>query len=485
MKKQKMSWNMMLNMMRVLLSIIFPLITFPYISRVLDVDNIGKISFAKSLVSYFSLIAAFGISSYAIREGAGCRNNKHDFEKFANEIFTLNIITSAIACILLVGITLIFPQLHSYKNLIFLEGMVVVFAPLAVDWINNIYEDFLYITIRSILVQIISIVLMFAFVKQQQDYYKYAAISVFSACAANIINYFYVKKYVKLKIRIGKNIIRHFKVTVVFFVNSIASTIYLNSDTTLIGLMCNDTAVGLYSTATKIYSIVKQLINAFAAVTIPRLSYLYKNETQKFYGLVENLINGIIIFSFPAAFGMIIISSDLIKLIAGVNFLGARIALSILSLAIPFAALAYIVANGILIAVKREKSVLLGTMVSAIVNILLNFIIIPIFKQNGAAFTTLIAEVVMLSISCVAARDILRNVKVKKNIIQCGLATILMCLLALVIYNFNSINISVVNILIYIIPCASLYFFVLLVMGNDVIRKLCKSIFNKIKDYKK
>ena len=485
MKKQKMSLNMLLNMMRVLLSIIFPLITFPYISRILDVENIGKISFAKSLVSYFSLIAAFGISSYAIREGAGCRGNKNDFEKFANEIFTLNIFTSSIACILLGITTIIFPQLYVYKKLIFLQGLVVLFAPLAVDWINNIYEDFLYITIRSITVQIISIVLMFIFVKQQQDYYKYAAISVFSACMANIINYFYVRKYVKLKICIGNNLIKHFKVTIIFFVNSIASTIYLNSDTTLIGLICNDTAVGLYSTATKIYSILKQLINAFAAVTIPRLSYLYKNEREKFYNLVEKLINTIILFSLPAAFGMVIISSDLITLIAGKNYLEAKTALSILALAIPFAALAYIVANGILIAVQREKSVLLGTVISALINILLNFIVIPIYKQNGAAFTTLVAEIIMLLISCIAAGDILKNVAIKKNLIQCSVATSIMCFLAFEIRYFNNSHMSLINILIYMLPCASIYFLLLLLFKNDICINLSKKIYNKISGRRK
>ena len=189
--KKSLSLNALLNTVKTILGIIFPLITFPYISRVLGVENVGKVNFSSSVVSYFTLIAAFGVSTYAIREGAKIRDNKKEFIDFANQVFTINVLTTVLAYFLL-GILIIYSaKIRNYTGLIIILSTAIVFVTIGADWLNTIYEDFGYITVRTLAFQIISLVLMFAFVKESGDYYKYAVITVISSAGGNLCNFFY------------------------------------------------------------------------------------------------------------------------------------------------------------------------------------------------------------------------------------------------------------------------------------------------------
>ena len=178
MQIKSMKMNAFLNGTRTLVAIIFPLITYPYISRILGTDNLGKINFANSVVNYFQLLSALGISSYAIREGAAYRERCGIMETFANQVFTINVVFTGIAYSLL-GITLFFFKgLTDYKELILIQSLVILGSTLGVEWLFSVYEDYLYITVRTIVIQIVSLLLMFVFVRREGDYLKYALISV-------------------------------------------------------------------------------------------------------------------------------------------------------------------------------------------------------------------------------------------------------------------------------------------------------------------
>mgnify|MGYP000106819924 CR=1 FL=1 len=188
--------NTILNMIKTCSNIIFPLITFPYISRVLMTENVGKVNFGDSYVSYFSLIASLGITTYAIRECAKVRDNREKLEETASQIFSINLCTTGLAYVLLFLSLIIFRRLDVYRNLIMIQSVVIIFTTLGADWLNSAMEDFKYITIRSIIFQIISMILMFTFVKSTSDYMKYAAISVLSTSGYNILNIVYRKNIV-------------------------------------------------------------------------------------------------------------------------------------------------------------------------------------------------------------------------------------------------------------------------------------------------
>lgn len=193
MKIRSIKVNAILSMIKQVCAIIFPLITIPYVSRILEADNYGKINFSSSIISYFILIAGLGISSYAIREGARIRDEKTTFTKFSNEIFSINILATVLSYILLVVVVFISTKLQQYKLLLFIQSFAIILNTLGADWINSVYEDYLYLSFRYILIQIISLIALFLFVHTPNDYVIYAIIYVFSSSGGNLFNCFYIR----------------------------------------------------------------------------------------------------------------------------------------------------------------------------------------------------------------------------------------------------------------------------------------------------
>ena len=345
MKEKSIKINAIINIVKVAMSIIFPIITFPYASRVLGADNIGKVQFASSVVAYLSLMAALGINTYATREGAIIRNDKEKLQNFANQIFTINVITTSITYGILLILLILPTKLLDYRLLIMVQSLSVLFSTIGVEWIYNIYEDYAYITKKSILTQIISMILLFLFVKESNDYYIYALISVFATGSVNIFNFIHARKYCKFKLVKKTDIKKHFKPMMILFSNDLAVNIYVNSDIILLGIFTNDFTMGLYTVTAKVYDIVKRMINSITNVTLPRMSLYANTDKEKYNYLLEKLFKTIISLVIPAIVGLIIVSKQVILFIAGTEYVEATLSLVILSIALGFSALANILVN--------------------------------------------------------------------------------------------------------------------------------------------
>ena len=148
---------------------LFPLISFSYTVRVLGVGNYGRVNFSASIVTYFTLLAALGIQNYGVREGARIREDKEKISLFANQLFTVNFITSLVSVILLCGLVFSWGRMRENWQLVMIQSLVIPFAWLGCDWINVVYEDYTYITIRYIGLQLLAIVLLLLFVKKEED----------------------------------------------------------------------------------------------------------------------------------------------------------------------------------------------------------------------------------------------------------------------------------------------------------------------------
>ena len=353
-------------------------------------------------------------------------------------------------------------------------------SPLAVDWLYTIEEDFGYITLRSIVIQLLSVVLMFTFVKSENDVYLYVALTSMSTSLGNIFNFLHSKKYVKLKLVSDTHWNEYKSSILLFFVNSIATTIYINSDTTILGILKDDYSVGLYSVAVKIYTIVKQVFNAVIATTIPRLAYLRNNDVRGFERLTKTMISMATVFTIPAAVGIIILRKEIITLISGSSYLEAAPTLSILAVAIFFGVLANILANGVLICMGREKYVVKATIVSAIENATLNFIFIPIFSQNGAAFTTLLAEMTVFGMSLYYSRDVIIRMVDGSEFRNAILGSVLMLLVSCHLMNLLSECDLIIRIAAVIVVCSGVYTLVLLAFKDKVLRNVISQVKKKL-----
>ncbi len=406
-KSKSITINAILNAVKTLLSIIFPLITYPYVTRVLHATNLGKVTFAQSIVSYFALFAALGISTYAVREGAKIKKDKQKLQAFSNEVFTTNIITTIIAYLLLFLCVLLIPTFRNYATLILILSSTMLFTTIGVDWVNVIFEDYFIITVRSIFVQLISLSLLFIFIKAENDYYRYAFILALSNIVICSWNFIYCRRYIKVRVTVHSDFKKHIKPLFIFFANNLAISIYCYADTTMLGWMVGDSCVGIYSVAVKAYTVIKSVLASIYTVCIPRLSDYYGNkEIVKFKALSNTVFCGLVLILLPAMTGLIVLSEPIVMFLGGVEYVGAILSLRILSIALVFAVIGGIISNCINIPTGKEKVTLIGTIVAAIVNIVLNFGMIPLFQQNGAAVTTVVAELSVVIVCLLKNKEI-------------------------------------------------------------------------------
>ena len=397
--KKSLKNNAILNGVKQACSILFPMITFPYVSRTLGASNYGKVGFSESIVSYVAMIAGLGISSYAIREGAMLRDDTRKLKKTVNEIFTINCISLLFSFLVLFLSLLSVKKLEGYTWIILIYSLTVVFQTLGRDWLNSIYEDFEYTTIRYIVCQLVSMLLLFLLVRSREDFGIYPFVAISGIIAAEILNIIHIYHRYGIKLRISKikDSLKHLKPIMIMFGTSVAMYIYINSDTTIIGFFMSDKDVGYYSVSVKIYMLVKGFFNAFLLVAVPRFSKeLSEGQEDKVKEQLSTMISALVLFLLPAMAGLCCLSGGVIELFAGKEYLAGITSLRILSIALICATAACFYICDIMIVRKQEKSVFYATLISAVVNIVGNLIFIPVFGINAAAGTTFLSELIML-----------------------------------------------------------------------------------------
>lgn len=480
MGKKSIRKNAVLNIIKQCCSVVFPLLTFPYVSQNLGVDTYGTFNFANSVVNYFVIFAALGVNAYAIREGSRLKNRKDDFSEFVNEVFTINVFSALVSIISMVLLLVLWKRLDKYVFLVLVLGISIILNTVGLDWINNIMEDFEYITIRYIVFQLIALIMILIFVRKPSDILKYALIYVFANAGPGLLNMFYIRRYVKPKLVITLNLKRHLKPMLLLLCNTLAVSIYVNSDLTLIGIIKSNYEVGLYSVAAKIYNIVKQLLNAFCVVVIPRISYYLSCDCEQEYNkLLNKTFNVLIGLVMPSIVGLFFLSKDIITIISGNEYAGGAASLQILCISLLFSVLGCFFTTVILIPNRYEKIVLISTLISAFSNLILNFLFISRLGIEGAAITTVISEFMVMVIAVYYSKKLWIMDKQIKNFISYVIASvgigIILCVVSSVISN------TLIKLFISIVLCIVFYIGVLIVFKNEYILEMIYKTIHKLK----
>lgn len=477
--KSNVGKNTVYNMIKTIFGIIFPLITFPYISRVLGVENVGKVNYGSSIVSYFSLIASLGISTYAIRECAKNRNDRSKLSDTASQIFSINIFSTLIAYAALFITLLAARKLDPYRGLIMIQSATIIFTTLGADWLNSAMEDFRYITIRTVSMQLISLVLMFVFIRKPEDYIKYAIISVAAQSGANVLNMFYRRRYCRTRFTFHTDWKKHIVPIMLLFSMILSQTIYTSSDTTMLGLMRGDKEVGLYSTSVKIYNMVNTVIASIANVVMPELSAYYsKKDYININRVLRYALSFIITLGIPCLVGLNVITVPLIYTVAGKNYVEASTSMHILTIALACSFIGGFFSNIIMLPSAREKYCLQSSIISAIVNFILNLILIPRWGLNAAATTTALAEFVGIFI---ITRHVEKEVQIERkwDIIKAPLVGgIGIAAVAYIVRRSTSNNYLIT--LVTIVLGAGVYALVLYLMKNELFMSFVKSFKNRM-----
>ena len=466
-KEKSIKMNLLFYLLKLTVTLVFPLITFPYASRVLLSTGIGKINFVDSIIAYFILLASLGINTYAIREAAKYRDNKIELNKFCQEIFIINVFSTVFSYIILALCIFLIPKFHEYRTLLLIYGLTIGFTTLGIEWLYGALEDYKYISIRSFIFNLISLVLVFTLVKTPDDYVKYALIQCFSLVGSNVLNFIHSRKYFSFK-KSGKyNFKRHIKPILTIFGLSIACNIYMSFDKTCLGIISGDKSVGLYTAAIKINRIVLSLITALGTVLIPRMSYyIEKKKIKEVHALIVKSANFIMMFAFPSAVGLFLLSGPIINILSGESYAAASITMKILTAIIPIIGMSNLIAVQIFIPFSREKYTLISSSVAAVVNLCLNLLLIPKFAENGAAIGTVIAEFAALVTCYILSRKIINLKGICKNLYQYLIGTgiiiviylLLNCLISSqIILMIVTIGISIIAYLTFLLYCKNEY----------------------------
>lgn len=467
--------NAILNTIKTLMSLIFPLITFPYASRILLPEGLGKVNFALSVISYFAIISSLGIENYGIREAAKLRDDKIKLSQFSKEIFLINMISTVAAYILLFVAIVFVPKFQEYKTPLYVTSATILFTTLGMNWLYSAVEDYLYITVRSIVFQILSLVLLFILVKTKDDYVKYATISVISNVGSNILNFIHSRKYITFKTGLVFQIKKHIKPIFVLFAMAIAVKVYTVLDATMLGFMKGDFEVGIYTAATRINKIVLSLVIAVITVMLPRLSYYTKDEDKtKFIELLYKGFDFLLLLSIPCTIGLSLLSESIINVFCGQGYTDAIIPMRIMNPIIIIIGISSYVGINIFISINKEIYKLYSTIAGAVINFVLNSILIPKYGVIGASIATVISEGTVTLVQLVLLRRFLKIKPVFFKFLIYLLNSIIMAIPVIACLIF--IKFEILKLILGCLFGIGIYFLLLLAEKNPFIKEILESL---------
>lgn len=453
-KIHSVKYNFVMNFILTASNFIFPLITFPYVSRILLASGNGKVNFAASVANYFMMVASLGIPTYGIRACAKVRDDKEVLSKTVQEILFINLVSTILVTLTYLVCIFTVPKFAQDKILYLIEGVNIVLNLLGVDWLYQALEQYDYITVRSVIFKFISVILMFLLVHHQNDYRIYASITAFAAVGSNVLNFLRLQSFVVFKRFKNYEFRKHLKPIFILFAQNITVSVYTNLDTVMLGFIKNDEAVGLYTAAVKIKGILVSIVTSLGGVLLPRMSYYVKsNAKEKFYSLLRVALNAELFMSFPLAIYFSIESRNCILLLAGQGYIDAIPAMAIITIAVISNGLTGVIGVQTLTPLNREKQVLYSVIVGAVSDFALNLIMIPKWGAAGAAMATTIAEFLVLLVQMILAKDILQHVYHEVQIIKylsiTGLAAIPTLIITQVLHYNVFVNLVVTAIVFF------------------------------------
>jgi len=459
--------NFVFNLVNSASQLLFPLITFPYASRIMMADGIGQINFFNSIISYISLFTCLGIPMYAIREVAKVRNDAFSMQCVVVEIFSLHILLTIGGYLAVMIICLTVPQVSSNIPLFLILSVGIFFSTIGCEWFYQGIEDFKYVAVRGLIFKILSIVFLFIFVKSREDILLYAVYTAIGSVGGNLLNLFRLRKYIHLRqVAISQlHPFRHFKLVLHVFAFNVVISIYLQLNVVLLGFFTNSESVGYFVAATKLLMITMSISSALGAVMMPRVTNLLsEGKKEEFKTLIQKSYDFIIALTLPLTVGLIFTSESAILLLSGDGFIPAINASRIVASNILMVGISGVLGIQILYPMGKINMVIFCTLIGAIVNMALNFLLIPHYGLLGTATAYLFAEIAVTLTMIIIGRNIIPIRYFKRQHLNYLYATVVM---AFVLYGVSCLQLgNVFTILLMLTLGVSVYFFVLLTLRD-------------------
>lgn len=396
MKQKSLKLNFIMNVILTMSSFIYPLVTFPYVSRILLPEGTGKVSFATSVIAYFALFAQLGIPTYGIRACAKVRDDRVELTRTVQEIFAINSVMSALTYLAFFAALEFVPRMQTDKPLFVIISTTILFNLIGMDWLYKGLEKYTYITLTSIAFKFIALFALFVLVRRKSDYVIYGGMTIFAASASNVCNLINAHKYIDFKLVGGYHFKRHLKPILIFFAMSCATTVYTNLDIVMLGFMKTDMEVGYYHAAVRIKTVLVGVVTSLGAVLLPRASYYIEHhEIELFWQISQKAINFVLLISMPMTLYLVLFAREGVLFLSGTAYENSVLPMQIIMLTLIFIGLTNIMGIQMLIPLGREKTVLYSEIAGAATDLLLNVLLIPRFASVGATIGTLAAEAVV------------------------------------------------------------------------------------------
>lgn len=376
---------------------VFPLITYPYVSRVLGVTNIGTCNFVDSIINYFSIFSMMGIGTIGVREIAACGNDVAKRSKVFSNLFWLNATATLISSAVLLIAIFTVSQLYEYRTLMLIGFVKLATSFLAIEWFFRGIENFRYITVRSLVVKCLYVVAVFIFVRDSNDIIAYYILSgVFITSINAFLNLNYARKFVRILVH-GITFKPYLKSFFILGFYMILTSMYGTFNTVFLGFEGGTKEVGYYSTATKLFTIILSLYTAFTTVMMPRMSSLLsEGKVQEFKDKLNTSNDLLLAFTIPLALIGFIYSPEIILIISGRGYEGAITPMRVIMPLLFVIGYEQILVIQTLMPLKKDRSIFLNSVAGAVTGIILNLLLVPFLKSTGSAIVWLCSELAVL-----------------------------------------------------------------------------------------
>lgn len=406
---QSVKTNYILNLINVGTQMLFPLLTFPYVCRILLPAQIGQVNFYNSIIGYISLFTCLGIPMYAVREVARERDDIVQMNRTTIEVLLLHTLLTLIGYVAVVILCLTVPQIKENIPLFLILSITLIFTVIGCDWFYNGIEDFKYITIRGIVVKSISVILLFLLVKSKEDLLWYGVYCVVGSIGGNVFNFIRLRKYIHKEniIFAQLHIFRHLKPAIKVFSFNVVISVYLQLNPVLLGFMKDTIAVAYFTAATKLMMMVTKISSSLGTVLMPRASYLIsEGKKDEFNKLIQKSYDFTLALTIPLVIGLICMAPYIVRVFCGSQYEDAIITSQIIAPITLVVGLSNIMGMQVLYPIGKINTVVKCTIYGAITNVILNLALIPFLSFNGTAIAYLGAEVATtLSMYIIAKQD--------------------------------------------------------------------------------
>lgn len=409
--------NFLYNFLHAISQVLFPIILFPYVARVLTPEGLGIFSFVESVNKYFVLFAALGIPIYGIRQISKVKKCKESQGRVFSELLTVHILFSAIVIIIYLFLVYSIDKLYVYRPFFWLGISTILANIFSVEWYFQGVEDFKFITIINIFLRLLSILLIFIFVNSPEDLYNYFYILFLTPILSSVINFGYA--FQRLKISFDFNFVElfktHLKPLFYIFISLSLITIYTLLDNVILGFLTDNRSVGIYSTALKFAKIPIVFIGVLSTVMLPKLTNLVSNgDDLEFRKVINKSISMVYFISIPILFTLIGLSHNIIFAFVGRDYVDSIILMRFFSVSTLLIGLSNLFGFQILTSLSKDKYFTLSVGIGTISSLTINILTIPYFNIYGALFANLFSEVLVTFVTYRLAK---RFVDIKLNLI--------------------------------------------------------------------